>query len=257
MLAAQTAVASAVVSGRCEAQASKKEGSVSEYLWHCPFCNGEQTLTEEGRQVAFSDLTLTNADGPRRLVTKFVVCPNPKCRQFSLSASLHTLEVAGKRAYTGKHLKTWDLVPPSRAHSFPVPLPPQVLEDYREACLTLDLSPKVAAALSRRCLSEMLRDYWRVQPGVLNDEFRQIKGTADPLTWEAIESVRRSGMIGARMEVEGAEVQDTDPGEAELLIGLIETLIQDWYIAREERRKRLQKIRRITGEETAEKEADE
>jgi len=96
-----------------------------------------------------------------------------------------------------------------------------------------------------------------VQPGSLNDELRQIKGTADPLTWEAIESVRRSGMIGARMEAQGAEVQDTDPGEAELLIGLIETLIQDWYIAREERRKRLQKIRRITGEETAEKEADE
>jgi hypothetical protein len=182
-----------------------------------------------------------------------VVCPNPRCRQFSLSASLHTLEIVGNRAYTGKHLKTWALVPPSQARSFPVALPERVVEDYRESCLTLELSPKVAAALSRRCLSEMLRDFWRVQPGSLNDEFRQIKGTADPLTWEAIESVRKSGMIGARMESEGAEIQDADPGEAKLLIGLIETLIQDWYVARDERRKRLDKIRRITGEETGER----
>ena len=60
-------------------------------------------------------------------------------------------------------------------------------------------------------------------------------------------------MIGARMESEGAEIQDADPGEAKLLIGLIETLIQDWYVARDERRKRLEKIRRITGEETGER----
>jgi hypothetical protein len=226
---------------------------MSEYLWHCPFCNTDQSVTEKGRQVALADLTLPNADGPRRLVSIFVVCPNPRCRQFSLSASLHTLEIVGNRAYTGKHLKTWAMVPPSQARSFPVALPERVIEDYREACLTLELSPKVAAALSRRCLSEMLRDFWRVQPGSLNDEFRQIKGTADPLTWEAIESVRQSGMIGARMESEGAEIRDADPGEAKLLIGLIETLIQDWYVSRDERRKRLDKIRRITGEETGER----
>lgn len=233
------------------------EGKVSEYLWHCPFCNTDQTVTGKGRQVAFADLSLPNAEGPRRLVTKFVVCPNSRCGQFSLNASLHTLEIAGNRAYTGKHLKTWALVPTSQARSFPVALPERVIEDYREACLTLELSPKVSAALSRRCLSEILRDFWRVQPGALNDEFRQIKGTADPLTWEAIESVRKSGMIGARMESEGAEIRETEPGEAKLLIGLIETLIQDWYVSRDERRKRLDKIRRITGEEAAEKTADE
>ena len=229
---------------------------MGEYIWHCPFCSREQTVTDEDRQVSLADLTIENADGPRRLVSKFVVCPSPDCRKFSLSASLHGLEVSGKRSYTGKHLTTWALVPPSRARTFPVVLPPQVLEDYREACLTLDLSPKVAAALSRRCLSEMLRDFWRVQPGGLNDEFRQIRGTADPLTWEAIESVRKRGMIGARMEGEGAEIQDTEAGEADMLIGLIETLIQDWYVTREERRKRLSNIRRITGEEPAEEGGD-
>jgi hypothetical protein len=105
-----------------------------------------------------------------------------------------------------------------------------------------DLSPKVAAALSRRCLSEMLRDYWKVQHGSLNEEFRQIKGSVDPLTWEAIEAVRKIGSIGSRMEGRGAEILDTDPGEAALLITLIETLIQDWYVFREARLKRLEEM---------------
>ncbi len=226
---------------------------MSEYLWHCPFCNADQTVTDEGRQITFADLTIENADGPRRLVTKFVVCPNPACKEFSLSASLHTLEISGKRSYTGKHIKTWSLVPPSHAHAFPVVLPRQVLEDYREACLAIEYSQKAAAALARRCLSEMLRDYWRVQPGRLGDEFRQIKGQADPLTWEAIESVRRTGMIGARMDVEGADILEVEPGEAKMLIGLIETLIQDWYVGREERRKRLEGIKQIASESIQEK----
>jgi len=103
----------------------------------------------------------------------------------------------------------------------------------------------------------MLRDFWQVQPGSLSDEFRQVRGTVDPLTWEAIESVRKNGMIGARMESEGAEILDTEPGEAKMLIGLIETLIADWYVGREERRKRLKDIRLITGEDAVEKAGEE
>src|SRR5512140_771637 len=125
---------------------------------HCPFCNTDQTVTEEGRQVTLADLTIENADGPRRLVVKYVVCPNPKCRKFSLNASLHTLESSGNRSYTGKHLKTWALIPPSRARVFPVEIPANVLQDYHEACIAIEYSPKVAATLARRCLSGMLRD---------------------------------------------------------------------------------------------------
>ena len=230
---------------------------MSEYLWFCPFCNKEQTVTEERRQATVADLTIDNADGPRRLVVKFLICPDPACRKFSLTASLHGLEQVGARSYTGKLLKTWALVPPSRARTFPVTLPQQILEDYQEACLTVEVSPKVSAALSRRCLSEMLRDFWQAQPGSLNDEFRQIRSMVDPLTWETIESVRKNGMIAARMETEGAEVLDADPVEAKLLIGLIETLIEDWYVTRKDRKKRLEEIRNILGEGSREQGPDE
>jgi hypothetical protein len=53
------------------------------------------------------------------------------------------------------------------------------------------------------------------------------------------------------MESEGAEILETEPGEAKVLIGLIETLIHDWYVVREARRKRLAEIRQIAGEGAA------
>ena len=225
---------------------------MSEYLWHCPFCDTDQAVSSEGMQASFADLTADNADGPRRLVVKFVVCPNPTCNRFSLDVSLHLLTSSGSRAYTGKHVKTWSLVPPSQAKSFSVAVPSHILEDYHEASLIAEASPKAAAALARRCLSGILRDFWDVQSGSLNDEFRQIKGTADPLTWEAIESVRGTGLINGHMEIEGAEILDAEPGEPKLLIGLIEMLIQDWYVGREARRKQLAEIRQIAGAGSAE-----
>ena len=43
-----------------------------------------------------------------------------------------------------------------------VPLPPEVPQefagDYKEACLVLADSPKASAALSRRCLQNLLRE---------------------------------------------------------------------------------------------------
>jgi hypothetical protein len=40
-------------------------------------------------------------------------------------------------------------------------------------------------------------------------------------------------------------IVDVDPNEAELLIGLIETLIRDWYVSREERKARLLQIKQV------------
>ncbi len=59
-------------------------------------------------------------------------------------------------------------------------------------------------------------------------------------------------MIGTRMDSENTEIFDSEPGEVVLLLGLIETLIQDWYVGRQERLKRLDAIRQIavTGAET-------
>ena len=136
----------------------------------------------------------------------------------------------------------WNLIPPSKAKTFPFYIPQAILDDYREACLIQDLSPKASATLSRRCLQGILRDFWKVKAGRLVDEIDQIKDKVDPETWAAIDAVRTIGNIGAHMEKDISIIVDVDPNETELLIGLVETLIREWYIAREERKNRMDAI---------------
>lgn len=217
-----------------------------EFHWTCPFCNRDTVITAERVHSTYTDMAISNAEGPRRLASQFIVCPNPKCKKTTLSVSLHIREAdAFGRFYAGKCLQQWQLIPGSRALAFPNYVPSAIISDYNEACLIRDASPKASATLSRRCLQGIIRDFWKIKPGRLVDEIEQIRDKTDPLTWEAIDSVRKVGNIGAHMEKDIDLIVDVDPNEAELLIGLIETLIRDWYVAREERRSRLLQIKQV------------
>jgi hypothetical protein len=200
-----------------------------------------------------SDPYALGPDGPRRFSTRAIVCPNPKCKKFTLSASMHEITYDSLyRASTGSHIHTWQLIPASKAQSFPDFIPRAIISDYNEACLICDLSPKASATLSRRCLQGIIRDFWQIKPGRLVDEIDQIKDKVDPMTWDAIDSVRKVGNIGAHMEKDIDLIVDVDPSEATILIELIENLLKDWYITREERRARLLQIKGVA--ETKDKE---
>jgi hypothetical protein len=189
-------------------------------------------------------MTIPNATGNLRLEPMFIVCPNPKCHKFTLSLSLYKATQLPTGNYTrGELVQSWNLVPPSHSKAFPDYVPKQIIDDYNEACLICDLSPKASATLSRRCLQGIIRDFWRVKAGRLVDEIEQIKDRIDPLTWDAIESVRKVGNIGAHMEKDINLIVEVDPNEAGMLIGLIEILLKDWYVDREERRTQLIKIK--------------
>ena len=138
--------------------------------------------------------------------------------------------------------RVWQLIPQSKAQSFPDYIPKTILDDYNETCLIKDLSPKASATLARRCLQGIIRDFWEVTPGKLAKEIEQIKDKVEELTWQAIEGVRSVGNIGAHMEEDVNLIVDIEPNEAELLINLIEILLKDWYIVRHDKATRLEAI---------------
>lgn len=219
--------------------------------WTCPHCNKPTTVTEERVTSGILHFTIPNASGRRFAKLQFIVCPNTQCRQFTFTVDLHA-ETKEKQYFSGipadtnvpgECLNSWRLVPPSNAKVFPSYIAPAILNDYTEACLISKLSPKASATLARRCLQGMIRDFWKVKPTRLVDEVNAIQSKVDPLTWDAIDSVRNVGNIGAHMEKDVNVIVDVDPNEAELLIGLIETLLNEWYVAREERKKQLQDIK--------------
>ncbi len=216
--------------------------------WTCPYCNHDATLRGPDRIIGGKNFDIQDPiDGHKHLVWYYIVCPNPKCRKFTLRVSLFefTYDKTVHEWNVGDLIRAWKLIPSSQAKTFPDYIPKPILDDYNEACLISDLSPKAAATLSRRCLQGILRDFWKVKAGRLIDEIEQIRNKTDPLTWDAIESVRKVGNIGAHMEQDIDVILDVDPNEANMLIGLIEILLNDWYVAREERRNRLLSIKSI------------
>ena len=135
----------------------------------------------------------------------------------------------------------------------PACVPEPIANDYREAYLIHDQSPKASATLSRRCLQGMIRDFWKVSKGKLKDEIDAIHGNLDPDVWESIEAVRKVGNIGAHMEANIDVIVDVEPEEAALLLELIETLVDDWYVQRETRKSRLAAVKALAQSKADEK----
>lgn len=216
---------------------------MSDFNWTCPHCERAVTISDERTSTSRHFLYIDNVAGARVLHSRYIVCPNPKCREFTLTASFHeTIVDKFGNNQAGKKLQNWPLIPQSASKHFPDYVPQAIREDYEEACLICDLSPKASATLSRRCLQGILRDFWKVKPARLVDEIEEVKDRIDSLTWDAIEAVRKLGNIGAHMEKDINVIVDVDPTEAALLIDLVETLLKEWYVASEERKVRMSSV---------------
>jgi hypothetical protein len=218
---------------------------MNNFHWICPYCDRDTTITGANYSSSSFDMTMDSADGKRFFHAAKILCPNAKCKKFTLELTVYDYTFvagAGKGWTVGKQLQSWRLIPPSTAKVFPAYVPQPIRDDYLEACQIRDLSPKASATLSRRCLQGMIRDFWGIKKDRLLDEIAALEDKVDPQTWEAIDAVRSIGNIGAHMEKDINLIVDVDSNEAQSLIGLIELLIKDWYITRHERAERLKTI---------------
>lgn len=226
------------------------------YHWTCPYCNHDATLRSHDFVGGSSNFTIQNpVEGHKQLRWLYIVCPNAKCKKYTLTVYIQPIKqtTSFEWGLIGEIEKLWELIPPSKARCFPSSIPTPILDDYNEACLIVKQSPKASATLSRRCLQGIIRDFWGVKTGTLCQEIERIKDKIDPLTWDAIEAVRKVGNIGAHMEKDINIIIDVDPKEAELLIELIEILLKEWYLAREEKSKKLNGIKAMAAKKEEEK----
>jgi len=228
------------------------------FNWDCPTCGHAATI--RSADYSYGHVTMKPPSkednyycGIRYL---YIRCPNEKCKSYELTVSHVPADYnpRGEDKY-GEPISRWRFFPRSNAQVFPDYVPAPIREDYEESCLIAELSPKASATLSRRCLQGILRDFWKVKPGKLANEIAQIKDKCDHLTWDAIEAVRKVGNIGAHMEEDVNVIVDVVPGEAQLFIRLIETVVKDWYIATAERKKRLEDVVAVAKAKDAEKKA--
>ena len=208
--------------------------------WTCSYCGRDVTITEPNYASGEHHIYLTGTEyGDFGFVYTAISCPNTQCRKVAFSISLNKLKFTAGHGYkTVGRFHSWKLLPESEAKSQPDYIPAPIVENYKEACRIKDLSPKASATLSRRCLQGMIRHFWKVKvkgKRTLWDEIKAIKGEVDASTLEAIDAVRKVGKVGAHMEKDVNLIIEVEPGEAQLLIGLIEMLFREWYVASHEK----------------------
>lgn len=185
-------------------------------------------------------------------------CANPACGKVAIDTTVRpwVRPMMGEQVFAhGKPILARRLLPENTAKPQPIYIPPPIVEGYREACLICDLSPKAAATLARRCLQGMIRDFCKICDDSLNREIIRLReqigsGKAPPdvtkASVDAIDRVRKIGNFGAHMEKDINLIVDIEPGEARLLIELIEILFKDWYVRRHEREENLTRLAKIT-----------
>ena len=118
------------------------------------------------------------------------------------------------------------------------PLPDDVPEsfagDYREACLVLADSPKASAALSRRCLQNLLRDKGGVKPSDLSKEIDKViaSGALPSHLVKGLDAVRNIGNFAAHpmKSTNTGEVVEVEPGEAEWSLDVLEGLFDFYFV---------------------------
>lgn len=195
-----------------------------EHTFTCPYCNRKQSYEVPAynghseirdyanrivEEYAFSQLNLM-----------YLICSNKSCEKVT---------IVGQFIHSKKQV---DILPQYVCREYPDYIPKQIRDDYREATMAIDLSPKAAATLFRRCLQGMIHDFWGIKERNLNCEISALKDKVSPTLWKALDSLRKIGNIGAHMENDVNLIIDIDNSEATKLKKLIELLFEKWYIAK-------------------------
>jgi len=175
--------------------------------------------------VAFHDeweLLGSEDDRDGRWIVWHTKCPT--CKRI-------VMKLVQKREHKGSVESLIRPKAPARA-----PLPPEVSDeyaaDYREACLVLADSPKASAALSRRCLQNLLREHFEVKHGNLFDEIEEVLPKLPPQLAEAVDAIRNVGNFGAHpmKSTHSGEILDVEPGEAEWSLDVLEGLFDFCFV---------------------------
>jgi len=118
------------------------------------------------------------------------------------------------------------------------PVPPEVTDPYKqdfvEACVVLPDSEKASAALARRCLQSILRDQARTTKRDLVDQIDEVinSGKLPSHITDGLHAVRNIGNFAAHpiKSTSTGTIVDIEPGEAEWTLGVIESLLDFYFV---------------------------
>lgn len=171
-----------------------------------------------------------NFDNQNCIIVEYILCPS--CGKISIIV------------HNPQQNFTIPISPKCIRKTFPDYIPEQIRQDYEEACMIAEISPKASATLSRRCIQGMIRDFWGITQNSLCNEIDEVakKPAVSELQKNALHALRNIGNIGAHPEREIELMVDVEPDEAKKMISLIEFFMQNWYIKRHDEEEMMKEI---------------
>lgn len=113
-------------------------------------------------------------------------------------------------------------------------VPKKFAADYSEACLVLPDSEKASAALSRRCLQHLLREYVGIDKKDLSVQIQEVLDSKQLPSYLAtdLDAIRNIGNFAAHplKSTNSGEIIDVAPTEAEWLLNVLEGLFDFYFV---------------------------
>lgn len=232
--------------------------------WQCAHCGQHTLLSPNCFSVSTVPLNKNSRLNAVGINTLSVSCANDACRELTVHVTIGPLR-STHSSHTGttysidreNAVYERQLIPEGKLLQLPDDVPEEIRITYKEAVAVAEISGRAGAAMARRCLQGVVRDFFQIPPnkrGNLGAELSYVRDKIDPQLWDDIAALRSIGDIGAHMDNNVNEIIDVSPNEARILIRLLETLFSDWYIARAKRRLHSAELAALLGEKrTAQK----
>jgi Domain of unknown function (DUF4145) len=213
--------------------------------WTCDFCGIAQITTDNAETDEVSLTVGSSKHGQLYAAVTVFSCANPACKEATIICGIY--DAFAKDSTTSKRRSFQigtQLWPRSGGKTTPDFVPVKIREDYAEAYLIRELSPKASATLSRRCLQGIIRDFCKIDEHTLHLAIKALRILAADGTlpagvtvdaMNAIDDVCHIGNIGAHIEDDVNLIVTTEPLESQVLLELLNFLINDWYVERERR----------------------
>lgn len=190
----------------------------------CPHCQVEVYSD-------FKESCIGQYDGNQYYSVFYMKCPNTECCKPIIKLGYSTV-----LNFNRLLSPSYKLIYPIGSNRSPasVEVGKTFAEDYNEACLVLPYSPKASAALSRRCLQNIIRMKEGITEKNLMLEIDKLISLNKIPSYisDNLQIIRGFGNIAAHgMEDKASgEILDVEPNEAEFLLDVLELLFDFYFV---------------------------
>lgn len=114
----------------------------------------------------------------------------------------------------------------------PTGVPQHIAEDFNEASLILNDSPKASAALSRRCLQTIIHEHFEIKKKNLSEEIDEVMKQVPPYISKQLDVIRQIGNFSAHpiKSQNTGEIVNVEIGEAEWCLDILQSLFEFCYV---------------------------